>query len=207
MSTGETPPALKPNTNCVESVTGLRADPASEGYLNDSDQNPPGKLRVDTNATCRSLGQPQRDPGTTAGHNLDVNADLLSCFLANDTLKISDTIHYDGTAALFTQDIWKSPRFVQVPVLTQDPNGDKWMPIISFVPGFITDQPTGASKLNPIQGTDTDNGLVVTWHGNTPSLRAIRIIFFDIDALPPQPDGGQIMDYIGDGKKSIQMTN
>ena len=55
------------------------------------------------------------------------------------------------------------------------------MPIIDFVPAFITDQPTGASKQVPLVTGATDNGLVVE---NPQKLRAIRVFFFDFDALP-----------------------
>ena len=91
--------------------------------------------------------------------------------------------------------------------MDHDPNGTKWMPITGFVPGFITDQPTGASRINNLKGTDTDNGLVVTWSGSKPNLRAFRVIFFDIDALPSPPDGVELQDYLGAGKKVVSLIN
>lgn len=182
------------NTNCVESTTGLRAKPAYDGLL----KNPDGRLLVDTSSTCQALGRPVRGP------NFNENADILSCFLANDTLKLSDTVSYSGSDSLFVQDLWKSPRFMLVPKIPSDPNGNKWMPISGFVPAFITDQPTGASRQNPLVSTATDNGLVVE-SGN--KLRAIRVFFFDIDALPPPPDGVDLQDYIGSGKKVVTMID
>lgn len=183
----------KPNTNCVQSVTGLKAKPVYDGYL----KNGTGRLRVDTSSLCRSQGRPVR--GT-----YDENADILSCFLKNDTLKLSDTIFYTGTDGLFVQSIWNSPRFVMVPLLDHDPSGTKWMPIVRFVPGFITDQPTGASRSNPLVTGSTDNGLVVQ---NPDKLRAVRIFFFNFAALPPPPDGSDLMDYTGFGKKVITLVN
>lgn len=183
----------KASTNCVLSVAGLKAKPVYDGYL----ANSTGRLRMDTSSLCQGQGRPVR--GT-----YDENADILSCFLKNDTLKLSDTIYYTGTDGLFVQSIWNSPRLVVVPLLDHDPSGTKWMPIVRFVPGFITDQPTGASRGNPLVTGATDNGLVVE---NPKKLRAVRIFFFSFAALPPPPDGGALMDYTGSGKKVITLVN
>ena len=186
----------QPNTNCLQTVTGLKATDAYAGYLASG-----GKLIADTSAACTALGRPTR---RTLSTGESVNDDLLSCFLKNNTLKLSDAIGYSGTDSIFTQDVWKSPRFVLVPVLDHDPNGTKWMPIKTFVPGFICDQPSGASKQTPLEGTQTENGLVTQ---NPRKLRAIRVFFFDMDALPPPPDGTPLQDYFGSGKKVITMVN
>ncbi len=184
----------KENTNCVQSVTGLKAKPAYDGYLADG-----GRLRVDTSETCQDLGRPTRGP-------YDENSDVLSCFLEDRPvpLKLSDAVAYSGTEPLFTQEIWESPRFLIVPKIQVDPNGTKWMPIIDFVPAFITDQPTGASKQYPLVTGATDNGLVVE---NPQKLRAIRVFFFDMDALPDPPDGADLQDYFGTGPKVVTMVN
>ena len=129
---------------------------------------------------------------------------MLSCFLTNNTLKLSNAVCYNGTDPLFTQDIWESPRFMIVPKIQADPSGNKWMPIVDFVPAFITDKPTGASRQVPIVTGSTDNGLVV---GNPQKLRAIRVFFFDMDALPAPPDGTPLQDYFGAGPKIITMVN
>jgi Flp pilus assembly protein TadG len=183
----------KENTNCLQSVTGLKAQPAYDGYL----KNPGGKLLVDTSPACTAAGRPTRGP-------YNENSDVLSCFLANNTLKLSDAVGYSGSQPLFTQDIWESPRLLIVPKVQTDPNGTKWMPIVDFVPAFITDQPTGASKQYPLVTGSTDNGLVVE-HPN--KLRAIRVFFFDMDALPTPPDGTPLQDYFGSGPKVVTMVN
>jgi hypothetical protein len=152
---------------------------------------------VDTTAPCLSRGRPTRGPWGE-------NADVLSCFLKNDTLKLSDAVGYTGTDPLFTQDIYSSPRFAVVPILDHDPTGNKWMPIVTFVPAFITDQPTGASRSNMLVTGATDNGLVIQ---NPQKLRAIRMFFFSMDALPPPPDGTPLQDYFGTGPKVITMSN
>ncbi len=111
---------------------------------------------------------------------------------------------YNGTQPLLTQDIWKSPRLLIVPKIQTDPNGTKWMPIVDFVPAFITDQPTGASRQYPLVTGSTDNGLVVE---HPKKLRAIRVFFFDMDALPAPADGTPLQDYFGSGPKIVTMVN
>ena len=183
----------KENTNCVQSVTGLKAKPAYDGFLGTEGKG----LRKDTSPACLAANRPPRGP-------LNENSDVLSCFLKNNTLKLSDAVSYNGSESLFTQDIWSSPRFLLVPKLDHDPSGTKWMPITGFVPAFITDQPTGASRQSPLVTGETDNGLVVE---NPAKLRAIRVFFFDIDAMPPPPDGVALQDYIGSGRKVVTLIN
>jgi hypothetical protein len=208
-----TSPGLKPDSNCLQTTTGLESGPASDGYLGTTNSDATARLRSDTSSVCQDKAhQPARDAGVVSGKNLNVNADLLSCFLANDTLHLSDTLNVaTGATPMFIPEIWNSPRFVLVPVLQSDPQGTKWAPIVRFVPGFITDQPTGASRTNNIQNPDTngnyDNGLIVTWSGSHPKLGAIQLFFFDIDALPPPPDGGPLIDYIGAGPAKIVLEN
>ena len=189
--------SLKPRTNCVQTTTGLRAQPAYDGYLD----NQNGKLRVNTSSLCQSQGRPARQTLSTGE---SVNADLLTCFLRNDTLKLSDAINFVGGQSPFVSDLWKSPRFVLVPVIPTDPSGTKYEPIQRFVPGFICDEVTGASRSNPLESGQTENGLVTQ---NGKKLRAIRIVFFDFDALPPPPDGGKLVDYIGAGPKIVTLVN
>ena len=185
--------SVKENTNCVNTVTGLKAKPAYDGYLKAGS----GKLLVDTLPACTAVGRPIRG-------SLGENSDVLSCFLNKDTLKLSDAVGYTGSVPLFTQDIYNSPRFAIVPILEHDPSGNKWMPIKAFVPAFITDQPTGASRTAPLVTGATDNGLVVQ---NPEKLRAIRMFFFSLAALPPPPDGTDLQDYFGTGPKTITLLN
>lgn len=207
-----TSPGLKTDTNCLQTTTGLDSGPASDGYLGTDNSDASAKLRVDTSSVCQDKAhQPVRDSGVVTGKNLNVNADLLSCFLADDSLHLSDTLNVPtGATPMFIQDIWKSPRFILVPVLQMDPTGTKWAPIVRMVPGFITNQPTGASRINNFQNADSDgkydNGLIVTWSGSHPKLGAIQVFLFDIDALPPPPDGSPLIDYIG-GPKVPTLTN
>lgn len=205
---------LQPDTNCVYTSTGLDTTAATDGMLTSigsgADQHEGKLAAADTSKACTDLGRntsyPITDPKT--GNHVDVNGDLLTCFFKDTTTTVAQLIGYTGTDALVTQDIWNSPRFFLVPVFSTDPPGSKPYPIETFVAGFITDQPTGATKGNMYENTtQTDNGLVVAWKGGKPSLGAIRVIFFPLNALPNPPDGGPVTDYFGTGKKIITLTN
>jgi hypothetical protein len=204
---------LQPNTNCVYTSTGLDTTAATEGMLTSvgtgSDKRT-GKLVADTSKACTDLGRNARYPITDdkTGKSLSLNGDLLTCFFKDTTTTVAQLTAYTGTDALLTQDIWNSPRFFLVPVFDTDPPGSKPYPIETFVGGFLTDQPTGATKANMYENTtQTQNGLVVTWKGGNPSLGAIRVVFFPLNALPNPPDGGPVVDYFGTGKKIITLTN
>ncbi len=184
--------SLKENTNCVNTTTGLRAGAAYDGLLKPTD----GRLLVPTSSTCQTLGQP-------ASGTFNENRDLLSCFLTNNTDSISKAVAYNGTQPLFIPEIWESPRFLLVPKLEQDPTGNKWMPIVDFVPAFITDEVTGSKRQSPVLSGDTDHGFVV----HNKQVRAMRVFFFDIDALPAPPDGTPLQDYFGAGPKIVTMVN
>lgn len=184
--------SLKENTNCLSTTTGLRATAAYDGLL----APPDGRLLVPTSSVCQGLGQP-------ASGTFNENVDLLSCFLKNDGDYLSKAVSYSGSDELFTQDIWASPRFMLIPKVEIDPSGTKWMPISGFVPAFISDEVTGSSKGSPFMSGDTDNGLVV----EKKQVRAMRVFFFDIDALPPPPDGIDLQDYIGSGKKVVTLID
>lgn len=188
------------DTNCVDSLTGLGAGDAYDGYL----ANPDGKLLTDTSPRCSATPQ-SRSARLVLSTGESTNNDTLSCFLVNDTLHLSDLISVPtGATPKLDQSIWSSPRFIQVPILAHDPNGHAWMPILRFVPGFITDEATGSSRTTPVFSGDTENGFVMQ---NPHKLRAIRVFFFDADALPPPPDGGTLTDYTGSGPKVITLVN
>lgn len=197
--TSADPAPHNPGTNCVDTLTGLGAGDAYDGYL----RNPNGKLLTDTSSRCSA--SPQNRPARfTLSTGESVNNDTLSCFLVNDTLHLSDLISVPtGAAPKLDQSIWSSPRFMQVPILDHDPRGHTWMPILRFKAGFVTDEVTGSSRNAPLFAGDTENGFVMQ---NPHKLRAIRIFFFDPDSLPAPPDGGPLTDYIG-GPKVITLEN
>jgi hypothetical protein len=197
--TSADPMPHNPGTNCVDSLTGLGAGDAYDGYL----ANPKGKLLVDTSPLCRAAPQ-SRSARMTLSTGESINNDTLSCFLVNNSLHLSDLIGVPtGALPKLDQAVWKSPRFMQVPILSHDPSGHKWMPIVRFVPAFITDEVTGSGLNVPVFSGDTESGFVMQ---NPHKLRAIRLFFFDIDAMPPPPEGGPLIDYIG-GPKVVTLIN
>lgn len=204
---------LQPDTNCVYTSTGLDTTAATEGFITSvglgSDQRT-GKLIADTSDPCTALGRNDRYPLTDSktGNHVDVNGDLMTCFFTDPTTTIAQAITYGGTAPLFTQDIWKSPRFFLVPVFDTDPPGSKPYPIKRFVAGFITDQQSTANKGNmaSLSGS-AQGGLYLSWKGGKPTLGALSVVFFPTSTLPDPPDGGPLGDYIGSGPKKIVLEN
>jgi hypothetical protein len=199
---------LQPDTNCVYTSTGLDTGAATNGFLTGIGTQD-GKLRASTSKACTDLGRNDHydmtDPKT--GNTIDVNGDLLTCYFTDPSTTIAQAIGHTGTNALFTQDIWTSPRFFLVPVFDNDPPGSKPYPIKRFVAGFIADQPTGATRSNMLENPGNTYGLFLSWKGGKPSLGAIRVIFFPLSTLPPPPDGGPLTDYLGEGPKVITLTN
>ena len=189
------------NTNCADTQPGLRSVAVTPGFLTGVGAEK-GKLDKNTSPECTAVGRPNR--GTLVGFAPGVNDDLLTCYFTNTTTSIATIASpsYSGDAVLDAS-IYQSPRFVWVPLLAYDPAGTKTMPIIGFRPGFITDQPTGATRGNNLTTSETTNGLVM----KNGSLRAIRVIFFDEDALPSSSPGGALIDYLGVGPRIIQMIN
>jgi hypothetical protein len=198
--TSSDPSPHNQNTNCVDTLTGLGAGDAYDGYLD----SPDGKLVTDTSSRCHAAPQ-NRSNRLVLSTGENINNDTLSCYLVNDTLHLSDLISVPtGATPKLDQTIWNSARFLQVPILAHDPGGHKWMPIVRFVPAFITDEVTGSSRSAPLFSGDTENGFVMQ---NPNKLRAIRLFFFDIDSMPPPPDGSPLTDYTGSGPKVITLVN
>jgi hypothetical protein len=194
--------------NCVGTDTGLRSVAATPGFLTGG-SGYKGRLDKDTSSDCTAVGMPIRNVNSDYPSQ-GINDDLLSCFftdLTTSVATISSPSYCSASTScpVLSPDIYDSPRFGWVPVLDHDPNGKKTMPIVTFQPCFITDQPSGATKNNNLHDTtsDTDNGLVM----KNGSLRAMRVIFFNAKALPPQANGDQVSDYFGAGPKIIRLVD
>lgn len=190
----------KANTNCAETQPGLRSTAVTPGYLTGVDSTK-GRLDKNTSSRCIAAGRSTR--GALTGFGAGVNDDVLTCFFTDSSTSIATIASpsYAGPAVLDSS-IYDSPRFVWVPLFSFDPGGTKLMHITGFRPGFITDQPTGATGGNKLTTNETENGLVM----KNGSLRAIRVIFFDEDALPTK-SGGTITDYFGVGPRIIRMID
>ncbi len=105
-----------------------------------------------------------------------------------------------------SEDIYRSPRFFLQPVLGRKPTcgGCEKYSIIDFRPAFVTDQPTSAVGGSMTMGTSTDhNGLSIS----SGKVSKVKVVFFNIEALPPPPDDAPTSDYIGAGPKIIRLIN
>lgn len=200
------PPAVtseqNPNdgTNCLGTDPGFPNEEATEGLI-EGNGSSPGRLNDDTTGNCSRSGDSSRTAGTPGNPSVNLNDDLLSCFII-DGSSIQDVI--DGAPGVLSADIFNSPRFFVIPVIpVEATNGSSnFYPIIEFRPGFITNQ--GASATNAAPGSvDTYNG-VVFQAGHVESL---RVILFDEAALPDfAPAVGGEGAYTGSGTKVIVLV-
>jgi hypothetical protein len=191
-------------TNCVDTKTGFPGLPATEGLITGIGSTP-GRLDKDTTPAC---GSSRVDSGVNGKM---INNDYLTCFFTDDTTTIEDISKpgypapSDPADALISSEIFTSPRFVWQPVLHVEPlnGGSHEYTIIDFRPGFITDQPLWANGANNAMDTTTNNGIVADSSG----LRAVKVILFNVNALPQRDDGGPVTPYLGSGPKFVRLVD
>jgi hypothetical protein len=209
-------------TNCVPVKTGLDSDAAEMGLvLGISNPSlPAGKLEVgnaDPATQC-----PNNYPGGTThvttlrGHA--INDDVLTCFFTDDSTTVGEvsSATYTGPVTI-DQAIYRSPRFVQVPVLgTQPSKGTSHQyQIVDFRPAFITDQSVADNRLTgaPITaGCQTGNNITGECNGLTydhGQLNSVTLVFINPAALPDPPlePNGQYLPYSGVGPKVPLLVN
>jgi hypothetical protein len=187
-------------TNCLASEPGLKISATNAGLVTGKG-GLPGRLDAASTSGCSRSGDDSRTAATVLGKN--INDDLLSCYIVNGA-HLSDLVAGNavGTAAL-SADIFASPRFFWIPIVDTDPaTGKKSWPIVSFRPGFLTDQSLSATRAAP--GTVSPlNGLVTEPAG----IREVRVVLFSQDALPPTaPAVGDEVDYTGSGTKVLVLV-
>lgn len=182
--------------NCVSTDTGLPANALEDGLIKGISGSP-GLLEAPATSPC------SRPNVNVAGHS--VNDDVLSCFFTNGTIRVGDVIKssYSG-GSVISEDIFTSPRFFWVPVITAPPNGKKEVSIQAFRPAFITDQPESATRNAPGSTLTSPNGLTL----NGTKVRELRIAFLNTKALPESvaAEGGEIA-YLGFGPKVVVLTD
>ncbi|KQZ67284.1 Tad domain-containing protein [Nocardioides sp. Root151] len=181
--------------NCLSTDTGLPANALGDGLINGV-SGYPGRL-------VRPATSPCSRPNTSVGGK-SLNDDVLSCFFTNSSVRVGDVTQasYDG-GPVISPDIFKSPRFLWVPIITEAPNGKKDVSVQGFRPGFITDQPASATKNSP--GTvPTENGIDL----NGTKVRELRVWFLNEKALPDTAlaEGGE-SEYTGTGAKVIVLVD
>ena len=179
-----------PNTNCVDTDTGLTAQAATQGLITGTGTGNPGRLHFPTSESVpgRACGVGHTNAERTmVGYPL--NDDTLSCFMIDPTATLGSvaSASYAGPAT-FNPAIYDSPRFCYVPVLGVDPStgGSDHYSIVDMRPCFITSESNDSSYNNQqfVDGTvaTTPNGLEL--HSN--KVTTMRVFLFNKEALPAE---------------------
>lgn len=182
--------------NCVATDTGLPANALEDGLVKGISGSP-GLLERPPTSPCA------RPNVNVSGHS--INDDVLSCFFTNGAIRVGDVTKssYSG-GSVISEEIFSSPRFFYVPVISAPPNGSKDVSIQAFRAAFITDQPASGTSISPGSTQSSPNGLTL----NGTKVRELRIAFINDLALPESvaAQGGEIA-YRGFGPKVIVLTD
>lgn len=183
-------------TDCVATDPGFPNEAATDGLVTGSSTAGEGRLKRPTAPGCDRNGG--SNPTQTSP---PLNDDVLACYITGGH-SVGDVVA--GTENILSGDIYKSPRFFQVPVIpVQAANGFSSYPIIDFRPGFITTEPLSSTAA--ARGSVTGhNG--VEFHAN--HVKKLSVLFFPEAALPETaaPIGGEI-DYTGHGTKVLVLVD
>lgn len=197
------------NTDCIRTDPGLPANAAADGLVKGG-SGFSGRL---TNKATRSGCAPGGGSGlmrVNVQGPYDINNEVLSCYLTSTSTPLSAiaTAGYSGGPAL-DPDIWESPRFSFVPVLGVQPaTGTHKYSVVELRPAFITDESLSSTKGNSdATGTTSPcSGLCNGLRIENNDITQLTVIFFNINALPPNPNG-DLIDYLGDGPKAVQLID
>lgn len=181
-------------TDCVSTDPGFPLEAATDGLI-DGSGGEPGRLDVPTTPGC------DRNGGDAQTSTSNLNDDVLACFITAGN-SVGSVVA--GTPGSLSGEIFRSPRFFQIPVLPEQAahGASGAYPIIAFRPGFITDEPDTAST-QPVSVTG-DNGVTVA-HGK---VKELRVVLFPPEALPETapPVGGEV-EYRGHGTKILVLVD
>lgn len=200
VSSGST---LLPDTNCVDTDTGLAANVATAGLITgitDGSNTWPGLLTTaGTTPGCNNSRSV-----TVNSKNYPIDNNVLTCYLQDgkSLATICDPAYSGGQA--LDNSITDDPRFVWVPVLKVQPDsgGSNTWSIVDVRPGFITDETATTTAVKGSKTGTPDNGVVVDNNGVT----QLNVVFFNIDAMPRDSDG-KVIDYLGVGPPVIKLIN
>lgn len=200
------------DVNCVVTNVGFPQNAASAGFITDVTGTPGAKARLTRpDAVGAGCGGANGKPPLRNKGSYSINNEVLSCFLTNTTITVSDISNenYAGGIAL-DPSIWGSPRFFQVPVINQQPaTGKKSFPIVTFRYAFLTGENGTATKgHSSSEGYYFDddptneppaetNGLVLSGNNSNVKLEAFRVTFIHPKAVPPKPGGGTPIEFDG----------
>ena len=198
-SPGTGPSPINPDTNCVDTDTGVTSGVATEGLVTSS----AGGLLANkpTHAGCAPDGSSNSRILDMSPTDYSINDDVLSCFLKpglprNATMAAIAQSDYAG-GPVFTSDLLLSPRFAYVPILKVQPTsgGSNRYSIIDFRAAFITDE-------TETSAATADNGI----HMHSGKIETLKVFFFGIDALPR--DGSiPVIDYLGVGRPIVHLVD
>ncbi|MGY2875443.1 Flp pilus assembly protein TadG [Marmoricola sp. URHA0025 HA25] len=195
VSTGGGATPLKPDTNCVDTVTGVTTGDADQGFIMYNSGH--GLLTTaPTHTGCAPGGGSASRTVHLSGRDYTINNDTLSCYLLpGKQLADVQSSTYSGGPA-FTADLLNSPRVGYVPVLKVAPSGgsNKYS-IIDFRPAFITDEKPGTAA-------SASNGIMV----NSSGITQIKVFFFNREALPQDGDI-PLIDFLGVGNPIVHLVD
>ena len=192
-----------PNTNCVDTDTGLTALVTTKGLITGT----PGRLVGSTTTTVpgRQCG-PGHSSATRTMLGKQLNDDTLTCFMTDPSTQLSSIASstYAGGPVLDPA-IYDSPRFVYVPVLGADPSngGSNHYAVVGMRPGFLTSE-ANTSTYNAqrfidsgvTSTTTSTNGLTIPVN----KVTTMQVYLFSSKALPSsggQAQPGAIIDPDG----------
>ncbi|MDQ1703458.1 MAG: hypothetical protein QOF57_2710 [Frankiaceae bacterium] len=169
----------KNNVNCLDVATGNQVDQTTDGLIA-GQGNVAGRLVTGPTTPCA------RSNVTVLGKS--INNDVLSCFLqGGHTLA-----QLNGAGAvpnILRCEIYKSPRFMYVPVYDTSVNPQNgWWPIRSWVGAFMTDE-------TPFAAASSTNGIVT----NNTKIISLTSYAFPLTALNGCGNQGPTTTYVGSG--------
>jgi Putative Flp pilus-assembly TadE/G-like len=196
---------LLAGTNCVDTDTGLAANVATQGMITGAGSAPGMLTTRPTKAGCDPSGGSSDRSKVISGRTYYFNNDVLTCYLTDATTSLAtiSSSTYSGPPVL-DDDIYSAPRFVWVPVLAVQPvsGGSNRYSLIDFRPAFITDELSSTAATKGSRTASSDNGLTIPSN----DITQIKVVFFDIDALPTDGDFPTI-DFLGVGKPIVRLVD
>jgi Flp pilus assembly protein TadG len=195
-TTGNTPISdLLPQTNCVDTDTGLPANAATAGLITGTPSGVGSVGRLENKPTTCGPGGSVISRSATLNHTTyTFNNDSLSCYLSAGAT-ISDVsgpnYTFNGGAPVIPASIYDSPRAIAVPVLKVTPQsgGSQHYAIVDFRIAFISDS-TG------------DNGIQIS--GN--DVTKVNVVFINPAAVMPD-NSGHVVDFLGAGPKIVRLID
>lgn len=195
------------NIRCLVTDTGFPQNPASAGLVQGIGTVKGRLANTDSGCGGSVPGKPPIRSVQVHG-TFQINNEVLSCYLTNTTTTLSQisSSSYPGPV-VFSPDIYSSPRFFYVPVVSKAPsNGKKSYPIIDFRPAFLTGEGPATTKGASVYLTGDDattNGLTIDKN----AVESFRLSFINLNALPPPPGSGVLTEYTGSGTKRLILVD